>query len=173
LNKVDVILIIIILIPAYIGFRKGFLRSIFSLIGIIAGLILATMFHSSLIPIFKIFIQDSRIINLVSFLSILIFVYFIIILIAIRLSRINKVTKTLDKISGLLLGFIKGVIAASLIGLVFVSFNVFSESTMRSSVIYTKIEDIPGILYKYIRNTFKNSLPENEFKKLIPIDSLK
>jgi uncharacterized membrane protein required for colicin V production len=173
LNKVDVILIIIILIPTYIGFKKGFLKSIFSLIGIIAGLILATMFHTSLIPFFKIFIRDNRIINLVSFLIILIAVYFIIIFIAIRISRINQVTKTLDKISGLFLGFIKGVIAASLIGFIFFNFNVFSEITMRGSVIYNQTEQIPIVLYKFIISTFKNNIPEFEFKKLIPIDTLK
>ena len=173
MNKVDVILIIIILIPAYLGFRKGFLKSIFSLIGIVAGLILATLFHSNLVPIFKIFIQDNRLINLISFLSILIVVYFIVIFIANQISRINKVTKILDKIAGLILGLLKGVIAASLIGLVFSSFNLFSESTMRSSVIYTNIEFIPPMLYKYISNTFRNNIPGNEFRKLIPIDTLK
>ncbi|HEY5125004.1 MAG TPA: CvpA family protein [Ignavibacteria bacterium] len=173
MNKVDVILIIIILSPTYFGFKKGFLKSIFSLIGLIAGLFLSMLFHSYLNPIVRIFVQDNRFINLFSFLIIFIVVYFLIIIIAIRISKINKVTKTLDKISGLLLGFFKGLIVASIAGIIFSSFSLFSESTLRDSLLYPKIENIAPEVYKYVSGLFGSGKNDFENKKIIPKDTLK
>lgn len=173
MNKVDFILIIIILVPTYYGFKKGFLKSVFSLIGLIAGLVLASMFHQYLIPFIKLFIIDVRFVNLISFLIILITVYFLIIFIAIRISKINTVTKTLDRISGLLLGFMKGILVASISGMIFSSFNIFSDSSMNNSYIYPKIENITPVIYKYISNNFNGDKINNDFEKLIPKESLK
>jgi len=100
-------------------------------------------------------------------------VYFLIIIIAIRISKINKVTKTLDKISGLLLGFCKGLIIASIAGIIFSSFSLISESTLRNSLLYPKIQNIAPEVYKYVSGLFGNGKNDFEIKKIIPKDTIK
>jgi uncharacterized membrane protein required for colicin V production len=46
MNKLDIIIVIVIAIPALIGLSKGFLRKVFSLASLILGLYLATKFNT-------------------------------------------------------------------------------------------------------------------------------
>lgn len=136
MNTLDIIILVIILLLAFLGYKKGFLVSVFSLISIIIGLVLATKFHSGFALVLGKFIKDTRLLNLVSFVVIFLAIYFAGVFIAGKLSGINKFTKSFDKILGLILGTVKGLLVASLIIIFLKSFGVIGENEFGKSLIY-------------------------------------
>jgi membrane protein required for colicin V production len=136
LNTLDIIIAAIVLSIAYLGFRRGFLVSIFSLLSIIAGIVLATKFHSGIALVLHKFIKDDRTLNIISFLLIFFVIYLAGIFIANKLSKISSLTKSFDKILGAILGIIKGMLVTSLILILLKSFSIVGENQIRDSYFY-------------------------------------
>jgi len=136
LNTLDVIILVIIIFLAYLGYRRGFLVSIFSLISILIGIVLATKFHSGFALVLGKLIKDTRVLNLVSFVLIFLVIYFAGIFIANKLSKISNFTKSFDKILGVILGGIKGLLVASLIIIFLKSFGMMGDNMFRGSSLY-------------------------------------
>ena len=172
MNVVDVILAILILIPAYLGFNKGFLRSIFSLIGIVLGIILAIKFSIVLVPFINLLHLNTQWTSLISFLVILILTYYLTLFIANRISKINKVTRGIDKVTGLFLGFLKGLLLASLVAIFLNSFGIFSESKLNASFLYPRVNNIAPSLYNYLNNMFSDGKSQIQFNNFLNIDTL-
>ncbi len=148
LNKLDLAISLIITIPAIFGLRKGFLRSVFSLLGIIAGLILATRYTSELSEYFKFLKADERIVTIGTFILIMVAVYSILSYFAGKISDFNFMTKTIDRTAGLIFGAFKGAIYASLIliGLT-KSFSLIGNETIESSKLYSLTIDLAPEVY--------------------------
>jgi membrane protein required for colicin V production len=136
LNTLDIIILAVILSLAYLGFRRGFLLSIFSLISIIAGLVLATKFHSGVALVLTKVIKDEKTLNVISFLLIFFVIYSAGIFLASKLSKLSRFTKSFDKILGLALGLIKGLLVASLFVIFMKSFSIMGENSYRQSMLY-------------------------------------
>lgn len=146
---------ILVLIPALLGLKSGLLRSIFSLAGIIAGLFLATRFNDRLTSLFGSLNADPKIMSFISFIAIVLIVYFMSVYIAGKISGLNSVTKSFDKISGAVLGILKGLVIASLFLILTTrSFNFFSSETIAKSKFYTIVIDIAPQIYDYIVMVF-------------------
>ena len=166
MNNLDIIILILVLIPALIGFKKGFLKSIFSLASIILGFFLAVKFYSGFSLVVHKVISDEKTSSIVSFLSIIFLVYFAGIYIAGKLSKINKITRSLDKVLGLFLGIIKGMMLASIVILFIRTYNIISENNFRNSFTYPYVKEIAPETYKLIstlipsgKKTFEDSTP--------------
>jgi membrane protein required for colicin V production len=141
LSILDIIIAAIVLSIAYLGFRRGFLVSVFSLLSIILGIVLATKFHSGIALVLHKLIKDEKTLNIISFLSIFFVIYFSGIFIANKLTKISSLTKSFDKILGAILGIIKGLLVASLIFIFLKSFGIIGESQIRSSNLYPYISN--------------------------------
>lgn len=133
MNTLDIIIAAIVLSIAFLGFKRGFLVSIFSLISIIIGIILATKFHAGIALVLHKFIKDDKTLNIISFLLIFFLIYFSGVFIASKLSKISSLTKSFDKLLGAVLGIIKGLLVASLIFIFLKSFGIISDSQIRGS----------------------------------------
>jgi membrane protein required for colicin V production len=157
LNTLDIIILVIVLLLAYLGYRKGFLVSVFSLLGIIAGIVLATKFHSGFALVLGKFIKDTRVLNLISFIVIFLAIYFTGNFIASKLSGLNKFTKSIDKILGTILGVLKGLLVASLIIIFLKSFSFMGEGEFRSSSLYPYVSRFAPDTF----NTVSKVLPFN------------
>jgi membrane protein required for colicin V production len=142
LNTLDLIILIIVLIPALIGMKYGFLRSVFSLVSILLGLYLATKFHSGFALILHKVIKDEKILNVVSFIIIISVIYVAGVFIASKISKFNIITKTIDRLLGLLFGILKGLIVVSLILIVSRSFDFIPETKTKSSLFYPYVYDV-------------------------------
>lgn len=136
MNTLDILIIVIVLLLAYYGFRRGFLVSVFSLISIVVGLVLATKFHSGFALVLHKFIKDDKALNIISFLIIYFLIYFAGIFIASKISKLSSITRSVDKILGLLLGVLKGLLVASLILILLKTVGAMSENTFRESNLY-------------------------------------
>ena len=104
------------------------------------------------------FIQiDKKILSLISFILIIIIVTMIFKFISDKISGFNFVTKTIDKILGLCLGIMKGVLLASIFLLISTNtFNVFSKPEIDNSIFYNKVVNVAPEVYNYFQVIFPN-----------------
>ena len=150
LNKLDLAISIIVTIPAVLGLRKGFLRSVFSLFGIIAGLLLATRYTSPLSDYFRFLNIDERVITIASFILIMAAVYSTLSFFAGKISDINLMTRTTDKLAGLAFGAVKGAIFVSLLLIASTkTFPLISADTLESSKLYPLLVNAAPDIYNF------------------------
>lgn len=119
LEVIDIIYIIIILVMAFHGFKKGFFSQLFSIVGVIVGLFVAYFFSDDLSPKISEWFGEGKWNNLISF--VLLFVVFFGIC-----QLLNKAFKDslealgaqgIDKIFGFIFGSAQGFIV--IIGVTF------------------------------------------------------
>ncbi|MEP7146305.1 MAG: CvpA family protein [bacterium] len=158
MNTLDIIILVLILIPAFLGLKNGLLRSVFSLLGIITGLFLATRFHDKAASVFSFLKLEPRLLGIITFIAIILLCYFIFVYLAGKISRFNVVTKTFDKLLGVILGILKGLIIASLFLILTTNtFNIFAKETIVSSRFYPVIVNIAPEVYNYVKQFFPNA----------------
>lgn len=152
MNWLDIVIAALVALSALFGYRKGFLRKLFGIIGILAGFFLAVRFYSAVFDLLsKVIKSDPVLAKILSFLLILTAVYLLAVWIATFMSNINSGTKTADKITGAITGFVQGLIIASIL-LVNLSYRNLPEQQVRdSSLLYSTIYKIaPAIFDKII-----------------------
>ncbi|MBS1517614.1 MAG: CvpA family protein [Bacteroidetes bacterium] len=155
MNTLDLIISFIVIIPALIGFQKGLLKSIFSLIGIVAGFLLATNYNELLTGYLSFLKFDPKILSLISFVLIFVSVNLLLGFISKKISGFNFITKTFDRIFGLLFGLLKGVIIASIFLLITTKlFSVFSDKTVKDSIVYPHTVDAAPGVYNFLKGIF-------------------
>jgi len=155
LNTLDIVIAAIILIPVLLGLKNGMLRSLFSLAGIIGGLILATSYNDRLTTHLSFLKLDDKLISLISFIAIIIFCYIISVYIARKISGINVVTRTFDRILGIGLGFLKGLVLASLFLILTTNtFHLFDKKAVDESRFYKSTINAAPEIYDFIMQIF-------------------
>ena len=167
MNIIDVIILLLIGIPALFGFKKGFLKSIFTLISIVVGIYLATRFHTNINVLTNYIIKDEKLSNLLSFILIIVIVYLIGVYISKKISGLNSLTKSLDKIFGLLFGLLKGIIVLSLLTLGLKAYNLIPEKETKESLLFPYVVKVSPVTYDIISGIFFSSgnsfLEKNNF----------
>ena len=155
MNTLDVITIILVLIPAFLGLKNGLLRSVFSLAGIVAGLFAATRYNDKILSSLGFLKMDPKLLSLLSFIAVILICYFISVYLAGKISGLNVMTRTFDRILGVIFGMFKGLIIASLF-LIFTTktFSIFSNETSGSSRFYSSVINIAPDVYNYIEKFF-------------------
>jgi len=158
LNTLDVIIVVLVLIPALFGLKYGLLRSIFSLIGIIAGLVIATKYNDKILTLFNFLKLEPKLVSLISFVAVILSCYFISIYLAGKISRLNAVTRSFDKILGVILGIFKGLILSSLF-LIFTTstFTLFGKETVDRSKFRPDVINIAPEVYDYLKRFFPDA----------------
>ena len=152
MNWLDLIIVLIITIPTFFGFRKGFLRKFLGIAGIILGFILAVRFYGPVSSFLnKIFSGDILVMQVISFLLIIGIVYGLSVWVSKFIAGMNSGTSLIDKIAGTLFGFLQGLILASVL-LVNLSYVNLPGSEVRSnSLLYGRVYKVaPAIFDKII-----------------------
>jgi membrane protein required for colicin V production len=157
MNKLDIIIVILIAIPALIGLSKGFLRKVFSLISLILGLYLATKFNTDIsLFIMKITGVSEKMSNIFSFVIIMMGIYTVGVYIAKKLSGINSLTRSVDKTLGLFIGIIQGMIIASLCVIAVNNFDLMNKETINNSKLYVFVNDFAPRTFNTIASLLPN-----------------
>ncbi|MBQ9536961.1 MAG: CvpA family protein [Desulfovibrionaceae bacterium] len=112
----DLVVILLLVGFSSLGFKNGFIREIGGIIAIIGGFCTANALHSTVSPYFS-FIGNPTVRMLLAYL--LIFVLFML-LVSLLLHILIKArdlcfAKWIDKLAGLVFGFIKGLLICALI----------------------------------------------------------
>lgn len=171
MNWVDFTIVLLVTIPTFFGFRKGFLRKFLGIAGIIVGFILAVRFYEPLSSFLnRIFSGNLIVMNIISFLLIIACVYGFTVWLSKFISGMNSGTTMIDKTAGALFGFIQGIIISSVL-LFNLSLIDFPEKKERdSSVFYKRIYGVaPAIFDKVISFSPELEAIYNKYKqKIIP-----
>ncbi|HWQ81836.1 MAG TPA: CvpA family protein [Ignavibacteria bacterium] len=152
MNALDIIILILILLPAIFGLKKGLLKSVFSIAGIILGIILAVKFNSGVSLILKNLIKDPKLVQVISFVSIILLVYFLSVFIASKISKINTLSETFDKIGGFVFGGLKGLLSASILLILLGSYSILPQTQKTNSALYPYVYNAAPSTYNAVKN---------------------
>ena len=147
-----------IVLPAIFGLKKGFLKSVFSYVAIVAGIILSVKFNSGFVLILKPVIKDPKVAQLITFVVIVLAVYLLGIFLASKISKLNFISETIDKVGGFLFGGLKGILFVSLSLLLLVSFSIIPKSQKNGSFLYPYVSQAAPSTY----NVVKDIIPFNK-----------
>lgn len=135
MNWLDIIIIVLIAVPAFIGLKAGIIKALFTVAGVIVGVVLAGRFSDSLAGVLT-FISDSGIAKVVAFAIILIAVM-IIATVAAKLVKwaVSAVLLGwIDRLGGAILGLVLGMIFCGAVLTMWVNYldisSVIEESIM-------------------------------------------
>lgn len=154
MNALDIIILILIILPAIFGLKKGLIKSVFSYAAIVAGIILAVKFNSGFVLILKPIIKDPKLAQLITFVLMILTVYLLGIFIASKISKLNFVSETIDKVGGFLFGGLKGVLFVSILLLLFASYSILPKTQMSGSFLYPYVSQAAPSTYNLIKDVF-------------------
>ncbi len=155
MNWLDIVIVLLVTLPTFFGFRKGFLRKLLGIAGIILGFILAVKFYDTLTPLLTKAIKENPVfVNVLSFLIIIGIVYGASVWLARFIANMNSGTSLVDKILGTAVGFFQGLLVASVL-LYNLSFaNLPSAETRNSSLLYGTVTKIAPAMFDKILEFF-------------------
>lgn len=151
MNALDIIILILIILPAIFGLKKGLIKSVFSYAAIVAGIILAVKFNSGFVLILKPIIKDPKLAQLITFVLMILTVYLLGIFIASKISKLNFVSETIDKVGGFLFGGLKGVLFVSILLLLFASYSILPKTQMSGSFLYPYVSQAAPSTYNFVK----------------------
>ena len=161
MNPLDIGILVGLVVPAFIGLRRGLIKSALSLAGLIIGVVLAGNFYQ---PISKLcaFIHNEDVAHIIAFILILVAVMAIAVVLA-RLLKFAARTVMLgwvDNVGGAVFGFLLGAILWGAILATCVKFfgsGLVTESFL-ASVLLDKFPLVLGLLpgeFDSIRSFFQ------------------
>ena len=161
MNWVDVVIIIYLGLSIFFGFAQGLIRTLFSIIGTIVGILLASHFYKQLGDILT-FISNRNVADIIAFIIILLAVMGIAALIALVLRSLIKAIMLgwIDRIGGAVFGLILGALSVSALLAIIVKYTDSSliTNSKLAAFFLDKFPLVMGLLpgeFDNIRNFFK------------------
>jgi membrane protein required for colicin V production len=161
MNWLDIIILVGLVVPAFMGLKRGLIKSALSLAGLIIGVVLAGNLYSSLSKILT-FISNEDVANIVAFILILV----LVMAIAVVLARLLKFAAQIvmlgwvDHVGGVVFGLLLGAILWGALLATWVKFlgsGLVTESLL-ASVLLDKFPLVLGLLpgeFDSIRSFFQ------------------
>ncbi len=169
MNWLDLVIVLIVTIPTFFGYRKGFLRKLLGIVGILFGFILALNFYTNVADILGRLIKGNpAAVKIISFLLIIAIVFSLAVWLARFIASINSGTSLIDKILGVIVGFLQGLIIASILVVNLTSMGVIDENTKNSSLLYGRVYPIaPAIFDKVLKAAPGLQNTYDEYKQIL------
>lgn len=162
MNWLDIILIVLLVVPTFIGLRKGLIKAALSFAGLLIGVALAGYCYQPVSKLFG-FIPNENIAYILAFILILVLVMVAAFFLARLLKSVIKVVMLgwVDNVGGAVLGFLSGFILLSAILATWVKF--FGSELIINSFLGKVMLDyfplilglLPGEFGDDIRNFFQ------------------
>lgn len=152
MNWLDLIIIIIIALSTFFGYRKGFLRKVLGIAGLILGFILAVKFYNPVSSLFeKLISMPHSAATVFAFLIIIGIIFGIAVWLAQYIASISSGTTKVDKVLGAIMGFVQGLIIASILMVNFTYLDYPSADIRQSSLLYSRVYHVaPAIMDKIL-----------------------
>ena len=174
MNLVDIVIIIILLLGAFIGFRRGFTTQLLSLCGFIVVVMAAFLFKNPVsaylyehLPFFNFpgILSGISVVNILMYEVIAFFIIFIVLLLLFKVimmvshlfEKFLEATILLglpSKILGAILGLLENYLVAFIV-LYIVSLPLFNIAIIKDSKIRTSILEKTPVLNIYVDSTVK------------------
>ena len=147
MHWLDIAIIVLIIIPTIIGLRIGIIKAVFSLAGVIIGVILAGRYHAALAEQLT-FISSANLANIAAFAIILIGVMLIAAVLASVLKWITSVVMLgwVNRLGGAAFGFILGAVFCSALLAIWAKFLGVDGPIAESSLAVLLLDRFPMIL---------------------------
>ena len=157
MNWLDILLIVLLVIPAFIGLRQGLIKAVLSLVGLIIGVVLAGHFYQPVSHIFG-FINNEKAAYILAFILILALVMLAAFLLARLLKAIISTVMLgwIDNIGGAVLGFLSGFIFLSAMLAIWVKF--FSSELVTESFLGKVMLDYFPLILGLLPGDFGNDI---------------
>ncbi len=162
MNWLDILLIVLLFIPTFIGLRKGLIKTALYFAGLLIGIVLAGHLYQPFSKIFG-FISNENIAYILAFILILVLVMIAAFFLSRLLKSIIKIVMLgwVDHVGGAALGFLSGFILLSAILATWVKF--FGGELVTESFLGRVMLDyfplilglLPGDFGEDIRNFFQ------------------
>jgi len=153
MNYLDIFLLLIIVWGGYMGFSKGLVKELASILGIILGVVLAKNYFPVVDKkLYVLFESEADFISLISALIIFLSTIMIFKIFANILTKFLKsiALGLLNRIVGALFGILKSTLVLCIIIFIFSKINnvlnVIEDSKIQSSLVYKEIERINKII---------------------------
>jgi uncharacterized membrane protein required for colicin V production len=144
-----------IALPAFFGFRKGFLRKLLGIAGIIAGFVLAVRFYGSVASVLSSVIKGNPVfVDVLSFLLIIGILYIASVWLAKFVANANSGASLIDKILGTVFGFLQGLILASVLLFNLALADMPSKETRESSMFYQQVYKVAPAVFDKVLSVF-------------------
>ncbi len=150
MNWLDIIVIVILAIPALIGFSRGLVKTVLPLVGIMLGVFLAGRFYGSMGDWLSTWLESDAQADIVGFLVVFVLTVVVVLVISEVISKFVKLTLLgwLDRAGGAILGLVVGAFFASVILAAVTQFEfAATEGVVRNSFFAELfLENLPFIL---------------------------
>lgn len=151
MNWLDIIIAVIIALSAILGYKKGFLRKVLGIAGIILGFVLAVRFYKPISGFAGGIINStSGWIPVLSFLLVIGIVFGLAVWVARFIAGLNSGTAMMDKILGTVFGLLQGLIISSILAVNLSLINYPDLQTRNSSKLYPVVYNIAPYLFEKI-----------------------
>ncbi len=149
MNWLDIIILVGLVVPAFIGLRRGLIKSVLSLAGLIIGVILAGNLYQPVSKLFA-FIHNEDVAHIVAFILILVLVMVLAAVLARLLKSVAKIVMLgwVDHVGGAVFGFLLGAILWGAILATCVKFfgSGLATESLLASVLLDKFPLVLGLL---------------------------
>lgn len=158
MNTLDIIILVILLPFLVQGIRKGFISQLTALLSIILGIWMAFKFSSLVVEWMKpqLHLSD-QVLKVISFIIILIVVVLVLYLVGKLLEKMLKLVMLgwMDKLLGVILSLLKGLVVIGLLIVVFNSlntnFHLVADEKLEGSVLYPALKDATYTIFPYLK----------------------
>ncbi|GBD38861.1 hypothetical protein HRbin37_01122 [bacterium HR37] len=165
MNWLDIAFLVILSLFTLLGLKRGLVKELVSFVSIMAGIVLGILFYDVVGEIFIRYglVKNRAIAGAGGFIITALGSYVLIHILGLILSHIIGALHLgwLDKLSGGVIGFIKGVIISCLLLYTLVFFLSEKNPTLANSTLTPYIKDISSGLSKYIPKDLVEKLKES------------
>ena len=147
MNWLNIVILVALVIPAFIGLKQGLIKAAFSLAGLIIGVVLAGNFYKPLSKMLG-FISNEDIANIIAFTLILVATLAIATVLAHLLKFIASIMMLgwVNHLGGAVFGFMLGAIFCSALLATWVKFLGIAEVISESSLAVILLDRFPAVL---------------------------
>jgi membrane protein required for colicin V production len=153
MHWIDIVLLVLIVVPTFIGLKQGLIKAVLSLAGIIIGVVLASNFYLQLAGMLS-FISNPDIANIVAYAIILIVVIIAASLLARLLKTVVKMVMLgwVNHLGGAVFGFLMGAITLG--GILAVIVRYFGPNMLAESLIASILLDKVPLVLAFLPSEF-------------------
>jgi membrane protein required for colicin V production len=174
MNPFDILVVIILAYGLIRGVFRGVVREISSIIGVLGGFYAAYTYYPRIAQLISPWIADPGYRNILSFLLIFSAVVIVVAILAVVIKYLLNIAYLgwIDRVSGAIFGFAKGLLVCCVIFIVFTAFLPKGAPLIKQSTLApygAKASEImAGVLSKDMKNKFLVKLKELQQSWLHP-----
>ena len=136
----DILIIIVLAIAAFVGLRKGLIQMVFTLAGMVLGIFLAGRFYETVAG-WLTFITDTDLANVAAFVLILLIVLIVCLILAHLLTKLANITLIgwVNRLGGALFGaLLSGILMAAILAIItkYTPWDIVANSFMAKFFLY-------------------------------------